>query len=138
MGWIKSAAHRRYSWRVYVALAAYVVTLLVADHLIVQRGLAGPAAVAVAFLPGVCVAAYFWALALFVVEEKDEYLRALLVRQVLVAMGVTMTVATLWGMLESFDLVPHVDAYLAIVVFCFGQALGALFNKLTLGDGTMF
>jgi len=138
VAYIKSAAHRRYVWRVYVALAAYVVTLFAADFLIAQRGLDGPVAIAVAFLPGISVAAIFWALALFVLEEKDEYLRTLLVRQVLVATGITLTVATLWGMLESFDLVPHVDAYLAIVVFGAGQVIGAAINKFTVGDGTMF
>ena len=130
----RQALRRRYAWRVFTASAAYVVTLLGAVYLIEKRGLEGAPAIVMALLPAVCVAAIFWAMARLLVEEPDEYMRTLLVRQLLVATGLTLTVATFWGFLEQFGFAPHVPAWYAILVFFVGQGVGALVNKLTLGD----
>lgn len=127
-------AHRRYVWRVAAAMGGYVLTLLLANYLIDDVGLTGAAAVAAVLLPALCVAAVFWALARLVIEESDEYLRSLLVRQILVASGLTLTVATLWGFLEDFALAAHMPAWYIAPLFFFGLGVGALVNKLTLGD----
>jgi hypothetical protein len=133
-GYDKNAMRRRYTWRIGISMAGYVITLLLAVFLIEKRGLEGPLAIVAALLPAIFVAGVFWAMARLLVEEQDEYLRSLLVRQLLVASGLTLTVATFWGFLEEFDLVPHVPAWYAILVFFAGQGIGALVNKLTLGD----
>jgi hypothetical protein len=85
-------------------------------------------------LPGLCVAAVFWAIARLMIEEQDEYLRSLLVRQTLVATGFAMVVATIYGFLENYDLVPHVDAFYLAVLFYAGLGVGSIVNKLTVGD----
>jgi len=131
----KSPAHRRYVWRVAAAMAGYIVTLFAAEYLIDDRGLAGPMAWVVALLPGLCVASVFWAIGRLLVEERDEYLRTLLVRQMLVATGLTMVVATIYGFLENYGLVGHVGAFYLTILFFAGLGVGALVNKLTLGDG---
>ncbi len=130
----RSAMRRRYIRRVAVSSAGYVATLLLAVTLIEERGVGGPPAVILALLPAICVAGIFWAMARLLIEESDEYLRMLLVRQLLVASGLTLTVATFWGFLEEFGFAPHVPAWYAILVFFIGQGLGALVNKLTVGD----
>lgn len=130
----RNEMRRRYARRVLISGAGYIVTLLLALILIRKQGLDGPPAVVVALLPAICVAGIFWAMARLLVEERDEYMRALLVRQLLVASGLTLTVATFWGFLEQFEFVPYVPAWYAIVVFFIGQGIGALINKLTLGD----
>ena len=131
---IRSAAHRRYVWRVAAAMAGYLVTLVAAECLIDQQGLAGPPAWLVALLPGLCVAAVFWALARLLIEEKDEYLRNLMVRQMLIASGITLTAATIYGFFENYGLVGHIDAFYIAVLYFFGLGIGAVVNKLTLGD----
>ena len=70
------------------------------------------------------------------IEEKDEYLRSLLVRQMLVATGLTMVVATIYGFLENYGLVGHVDAFYLTILFFFGLGVGSLVNRLTLGDAS--
>jgi hypothetical protein len=50
-------------------------------------------------------------MAQLLVEEKDEYLRSRHVHHALVATGVTLSLATVWGFLEQFNVVPHVAAY---------------------------
>lgn len=130
----RSPAHRRYMWRLAAAMTGYVATLLLAETLIDRHGTTGALAYGAALLPGLCVAGVFWALARLLVEEEDEYLRMLLVRQLLFASGVTLTLVTIWGFLEHFRLVPHIDAFYIAILFFIAQGLGALVNKLTVGD----
>ena len=132
----KTLAHRRYVKRVLVAMVGYIATLFLAEILIDDRGLTGPLAWLVALLPGLCVASVFWAIGRLLVEETDEYLRSLLVRQMLVATGLTMVVATIYGFLENYGLVGHVDAFYLTILFFAGLGVGSLVNRLTIGDGS--
>jgi hypothetical protein len=56
-----------------------------------------------------------------------------MVRQTLWASAFALSVATVWGFLESFDMVGHVDAYYVAVLWFGGLGLGSCINKLTLG-----
>jgi hypothetical protein len=67
------------------------------------------------------------------VEEGDEYLRMLMVRQTLWASAFALSLATVWGFLEAFELVDHIESYYIAVVWFFGLGVGAIMNKLTLG-----
>jgi hypothetical protein len=130
----KSPAHRRYVRRVLAAMMGYLFTLFAAEILIDERGLAGPLAWVVALLPGLCVAAVFWSIGRLLVEETDEYLRSLMVRQMLIASGVAMIAATIYGFLENYGLVPHVAAFYLAILFFFGLGLGGAYNRIT-GNG---
>ena len=132
----KSPAHRRYVMRVLAAMVGYLATLFLAEILIDERGITGPLAWLVALLPGLCVASVFWAIGRLLIEETDEYLRSLLVRQMLVATGMTMVVATIYGFLENYGLVGHVGAFYLTILFFAGLGVGAVVNKLTIGDGS--
>ena len=132
----KTPAHRRYVKRVLIAMVGYVATLFLAEMLIDDRGLSGPLAWLVALLPGLCVASVFWAIGRLLIEETDEYLRSLLVRQMLVATGLTMVIATIYGFLENYGLVGHIDAFYLTVLFFAGLGVGSLVNRLTIGDGS--
>jgi len=135
MGYPRNPAQRRYVLRVAVAMAAYIVTLAAAIRLVGGGAVTGPPAYLLALLPGLSVAGVFWAVARLLVEEQDEYLRMLLVRQVLVASGFTLTVATIWGFFENLRLVAHVDAFYIAVLFFFGLGLGSCYNWLALRGG---
>jgi hypothetical protein len=119
-------------FRISAAMAAYIVTLTAALRFVGGGDVTGPLAYLLALLPGVSVAAIFWAIGRLLVEEKDEYQRMLLVRQSLVATGFTLSVVTMWGFLENFDLVPHVDAFYVAVLWFGGLALGSCVNWLML------
>ena len=123
----RSPAMRRYILRLAVATAAYLVTLAIAVRFV--GVVDGPLAYLLALLPGVSVAGMFWAIGRLLEEEQDEYQRMLLVRQSLVATGFTLSVVTIWGFLENFDLVQHVDAFFIAVLWFFGLGLGAIANK---------
>ena len=130
----RSAAQRRYSLRIGAAMAAYIVTLTAALTFVGGGSVTGVAAYLLALLPGLSVAGVFWAIGRLLVEETDEYMRLLLVRQSLVATGFTLSIVTMWGFLENFDLVPHVDAFYIAVLWFGGLGLGSCVNWLTLRD----
>lgn len=123
-----SPAKRRYTLRLAAGMAGYVITLALAITFVRDGGVTGPLAWLLALLPGLCVASVFWAFGRLLVEETDEYQRMLLVRQSLIATGFTMTVATLWGFLEMFALVPRVDVFYLVVLWYLGLGIGGCFN----------
>jgi hypothetical protein len=131
----KSSAHRRYVLRVLVAMVGYIATIFLAEFFIEDRSVSGPPAWLLALLPGLCVASVFWAIGRLLIEEQDEYLRSLLVRQMLVATGLTMVIATIYGFLENYGLVGHIDAFYLTVLFFGGLGVGSIVNRLTVGDG---
>jgi hypothetical protein len=132
----KSAAMRRYLLRLSAAMAAYIVTLSAALRFVGGHTVTGPLAYILALLPGLSIAGVFWAIGRLMVEEKDEYVRMLFVRQSLVATAFTLSITTMWGFLENFDLVPHVDAFYIAVLWFAGLGLGSCVNWLTLRDTT--
>ena len=53
---------------------------------------------------------------------------------IIVATGLTLSIATMWGFLENLGLVPHVDAFYIAILWFGGLGVGACYNRLTLGD----
>ena len=130
---MSSPATKRYSARVLVLSAAYAVLLLGAVYLFKHRLIAGPASYGVAVLPALPIVGIFVAIGRYLIEEQDEYLRMLMVRQTLWASGFALSLATIWGFLESFDLVGHIESYYVAVLWFGGLGLGACVNRLGFG-----
>src|SRR5688500_15106955 len=128
----RSPAMRRYVLRLFVAMTAYLITLAIAVRFVGDGSITGPLAYVLGVLPGLSVAGIFWAIGRLLIEEQDEYLRMLLVRQTLVATGFTLTIVTVWGFLENLDLVAHVDAFYVAILWVVGLGVGSCFNWLTL------
>jgi hypothetical protein len=124
------SAQKRYVLRVAVATACYLVTLTAALRFVGGGSVTGPLAYLLGVLPGLSVAGFFWAIGRLLVEETDEYLRMLLVRQILIATGFTLTLVTIWGFLENLSLVGHVDAYYVAILWFVGLGLGSGWNRL--------
>jgi hypothetical protein len=131
----QSRANVRYSVRVVVLSLIYSVFLIGAVYGFKHHLLSGPAAWIAGTLPALPIIGIFAAIGLYLVEESDEYLRMMTVRQTLWASGFSLSIATIWGFLESFDLVGHVPVYWVSVLWFGGLGLGALMNKLTIGMG---
>ncbi len=122
-------AIRRYNRAVVVLSLLYVALLFAAQIAIGRYGLSGTAAYVVAVLPALPIIGIFAAIGRYLVEERDEYLRLLSVRQALVASALALSVATAWGFLESFDLAGHFDAYWIAVIWFAGLGVGSCVNK---------
>ena len=131
---IKSTAARRYNRRVVIASLAYVVALLCGVAFVRYYHPAIAVRILIAVAVAVPVIFIIRAAALLITEERDEFLRLLYVRQNLVATGVLLTAATLYGFLNTFVVAPRVDAWAAVPLWAVGLGIGAAVNKLTLGS----
>ncbi len=130
----KSPASRRYLLRMAVLMTIYISTLFLSVYAFKHHLVSGPIAYPLAILPALPVIGVFWAVMRLLVEEPDEFLRMLLVRQALVATGFCLTVMTIWEFLQNFDLVPPGNGGFGAAFFWFiGLGVGAAYNRLTLG-----
>lgn len=128
-----TVAAKRYNRRLIWLSLLYAAFLLFAVYGFKHHLVDGVIAWVVATLPAIPIIGIFAAMGRYLIEEQDEYVRVLLVRQMLWAMGFALSCATVWGFLEGFDMVGHIDGYWVVVVWYFGQAIGALANKVSLG-----
>ena len=135
-GAMRSSAWKRYNWRLIWLSLLYCFFLLPAVYGFKHQLIPDALKYLIAALPALPVIGMFAAMGRYLVEEQDEYVRMLRVREMLWAMGFTLSAATIWGFLDNFGLVGHVDGYWIVVLWYFGQAIGALANKLTLGTST--
>ena len=130
----RSPAIKSYNRRVVWLSLFYALFLFGAVYAFNHHLLNGVAGYIAAVLPALPIIGIFAAIGRYLVEEQDEYVRMLMVRQSLWASGFALSVATIWGFLESFDLVSHIDAYYIAVLWFGGLGLGSCMNKLTLGS----
>ena len=128
----KNPAMRRYLRRLAISMIFYMAFLFIALRYV--DSVTGPVAYLLGALPGIAVLGVFWAIGRLLVEETDEYLRMLLVRQTLVATAFSLSIATVWGFLENVKLVSHVDAFYIAILWFVGLGVGSLVNWLTIGD----
>lgn len=113
---------KRYTARLLVTMTLYGVTLVGVNLWFRYAPPGGVLAYVAAVLPAVPIAFVFVVIGRLLVEMRDEYLRAQMVRDQLVATGVTLSITTAMGFLEGFGLIGHVPGYYAATIW-FG-ALG--------------
>ena len=130
----RSEAIRRYIRRLVVLMAIYLVTLFVAVKLFRAGAVSGLPAYALAILPALPIIGVFWTVMRLLIEEKDEFIRMVHVRQCLFATGFCLTIMTVWEFLQNFDLVPPGNGGFGAAFFWFiGLGFGALYNRFTIG-----
>ncbi len=123
-------AVRRYQVRVIGLSIVYAFVLIGAELLFRHHRVSGAMAYGVAALPALPIIGIFVAIWRYLIEERDEYLRMLMVRQSLIATGLTLSIVTMWGFLETFGLVVHLEAYYVAVLWFAGLGAGALVIRL--------
>ena len=130
----QSPAMRRYLKRIAILMVTYFIVLFAAVSAFKADAVSGAPAYALAVLPALPIIGVFWAVMRLLVEEPDEFIRLLHVRQSLFATGFCLTIVTVWEFLQNFDLVPPGNGGFGAAFFWFvGLGFGALYNRLTLG-----
>ena len=86
----------------------------------------GPVLWLLALLPSVAIGYFVWSLARYLVEESDEYLRMRQIQAGMFATGLLLIVASTWGFLETFGVVPHAEGWWSVAIFAIGQGLAGL------------
>jgi len=129
----KGEAQKRYIKRTAIFTSLYLAAFALLMFANRELAISNEIKFALALLPGLAICGVFWAIGRLMVEEKDEFLRRLTVRQALIATAITLSAATVWGFLESAELVPHIDAYYWSVAWFFGLFVGAIMNRIQHG-----
>ncbi|RYX82243.1 hypothetical protein EON83_20485 [bacterium] len=83
----------------------------------------GPGAVLFALVVAAPIIGQIWSLIVWM-RDSDEFVRALMAKRFIVATGVTLAVASAWGLLELYAGAPHVSA--AMVYPMFWAAFGVV------------
>ncbi|HEX8841934.1 MAG TPA: hypothetical protein VF757_06505, partial [Sphingomicrobium sp.] len=93
----RTSAWKRYNIRVIWLSLAYAVFLIAAVYGFKHQLVPGALKYLVAVLPALPIIGIFAAMGRYLVEEQDEYVRMLMVRQMLWASGFALSCATIWG-----------------------------------------
>lgn len=131
---VRTSAWKQYNRRVIWLTLVYGAFLIPAVYGFKHHLIPPPLTYFVAILPALPIMGIFGAIGRYLVEEQDEYVRMLMVRQTLWASAFTLSLATTWGFLDNFGLVGRIDGYWIVCVWYVGLGLGSLYNRLTLGD----
>ena len=126
----RDPAARRYTRRLMVAMAIYVLLLIGVQRVFPLDTMHGPVRWLLAALPGLPIAAVFWLIGRFIMEMRDEFLRMLEVRKALIATGVTMTFVSIWGFLEMLADAPHLPLFYVPVMWFGSLGIGQCVNAL--------
>ncbi|MFZ1742591.1 MAG: hypothetical protein WAT93_07040 [Pontixanthobacter sp.] len=129
----KGQAKRNYVKRVAIFTALYMIAIGLMTFVLKDGEPSAALRAILATLPGLAIIGIFWAIGRLIVEEQDEFMKMLVVRQTLVATGLSMSAASVWGFLESADVVIHADAYWWAIVWFFGLGVGAVINRIQYG-----
>jgi hypothetical protein len=112
-------AVRRYMRRFFVTMLFYALFLVLAVWCFVHYRPTGVLAYALAVLPAIPCIGMLAVFGLYLAEEKDEFQRFIGVQAMIWGIGGTLSVTTVWGFLENFVYVPHLQLILVFPLFWF-------------------
>ena len=125
----KNPATRRYTRRFFATMAAYVVIILLVVWLIKHFHPTGPLLYILAVLPSVPILGVILVVGLYLVEEKDEFQRNVLIQSMLWSIAFTLATTTVWGFLQDFAGTIGFQPYLAFPLFWFFVGVATPFLK---------
>jgi len=125
-----SKPNRRYLFRMGSSVVVCGITILSARYLTTNGLVDGPLVWVLALIPGLAMLGFFYAFIMLIIEQKDEFIRMLIIRQVLIGTGVALSFATVWGFLEEFGLVAHIYPYYVVIAWVLGVGFGGLVNRI--------
>lgn len=125
-----SRAMANYNRRIVFSSLGYVLGLGIAVTLWNSYQLSDALVFAISLLPTVPTFGIIWAMARYLAEEQDEYLRHRMIMAALVALGVVLAIGIFYGFLEMFELVPHIWAWWVLPVWAIGLGLAQLWQKV--------
>jgi uncharacterized membrane protein len=127
----KSPAMQRYVKRLAGLMVIYVALIFGVGFLFRLAPPSGALAYAAAVLPALPILGVFWAIFRLLAEETDEYIRHILVRQVLFATGFCLSVMTVWEFLQGYEVLPlGTGGFGTAFVWFVGLGIGTIINAL--------
>ena len=128
-----SKPNRRYLFRIGISAVVFGLAIKVAKYLTTNGLVDGPLVWVLALIPGFAMLGIFYAFGRLIIEQKDEFIRMLIIRQVLIGTGIALSFAIVWGFLEEFGLVAHIYPYYVAIAWILGFGFGGVVNRITKG-----
>jgi hypothetical protein len=127
----KNPAMRRYYSRFVSTMSAYLVLLLFVTWYFHRYHPHGLFAYILAVLPSIPGLGFMVAVGLYLAEEIDEFQRNLMIQALLWALGGVLVFAWVWGSLETYVHIRHIQYSYAFFVFwiCYGISIPFLQRK---------
>ena len=126
-----SAALAEHDLRTLMAVFAYIACMGGAVMAGKAIGPDSPWLWTVALLPSLPILVVIWAMARYLAEETDEFLRHRAINSALIGAAAVLALATVWGTLELFKLVPHAAGWLAVPAFAVARDIAKAWLKAT-------
>ncbi|WP_339913413.1 hypothetical protein [uncultured Brevundimonas sp.] len=116
-----STAHRKYVARTLAFMSGYVAINVAAIFGAFDDIASTPAAWLLALSVSAPVVGQIWA-TLMLMRDSDEYVRAVTAKRFILAAGVAMAIASVWGFGESYADAAHIPAWMIYPLFwgCYG------------------
>jgi hypothetical protein len=114
----RNPAQRRYVARFFTSMFLYVAFFLSSTWAIRELHPEGAGLFLLALLPAVPLLVVIGVMGLYLVEERDEFIRTRLVTAMMGGIGVLLAVLTVWGFLEDREVVAHFPTFLAFPLWC--------------------
>lgn len=123
-------AQRRHSRRVILFSLLYALVLIPIVYVIRHGMVAGSWRMALAVVPALPLVAMFGSYGRYLSEETDEYVRMMVVRQILTATTIAMVCAVVWGFLTDLGGAPSIASYWIAFVWVGAQGVSGLVDKV--------
>jgi len=123
---VSTPANKRYQRRVMVTMSVYVVMLFAAIYLVKHTHPHGWVLYAISVLPALPLLAYMGAMGVYLQEEKDEYVRLMTMRSLVVGTAVLLMVIVVSDFLRAISGAAPLAPFASWVTFfmAFGAAQG--------------
>jgi len=109
-------AHRRYVIRTNLFLAGYVAVNVAAIFGAFDEIIGESAGVFLGLAVAALIAGQLWA-TMSLMNESDEFVRALTAKRFIAASGLAMALFSAWGFVESYGNAPHAPGWLIYPLF---------------------
>lgn len=114
---IKPQYMKNYTKRLILFMAAYILVLFGGMTYARQSDPSQIELIILALMTALPICGVFWAIFRLLVECDDEYQRLLFVKQVLLATGITLAIATVWQFLNVYDVVATGPQWVGVIWF---------------------
>lgn len=128
-----SRPNRRFLFRLWGSMTIALLSAFAADFAIDNGYADGVWIWVLALTPGLAMVGAFCAVGMLIIEQEDEFIRMLILRQLIMGAGIALSFAAIWGILENFGLVDQITTFYIVAIFFGGFGFGGLVNRITHG-----
>lgn len=124
-----SPALKAYNNRIMVGSGVYVLTFLAAVSAHNRAPPHGAWLWLLAIAPTIPLLGMIWAMARYLRDETDEYLRHRAIMAALFGLTLVLVLGTVWGFLETFGVAPHVWSWWVFPVWALGLGIAQCWSR---------